>query len=666
MPSDVPVFIGRSAELAALSEAFLDRPEPSPAVVIAGPGGIGKTWLALRWAHRHRDRYPDGQLYVNLRGFDPSGQPVSLDSALRGFLDALGVPASATPSEPDAQIGLYRSLMADRRMLVVLDNARDDDQVAALLPGSSTCAVIVTSRDRLTGLISRHGADALSLDVLGDADARELLIRRLGHERLDAEPGAAALLVAACGGLPLALGITAARAAVAPHLALVVIAKELGDAGTRLGALDEDHPQASLRAVLSWSYVALTRPQARVFALLGLAPGPDLSLGAIAVLTGLPVIEVRELLRALQRQSLIGQQAAGRWRMHDLVRLYASEQAERDIPAAERERTMRRYADFYVHTAIDADRWLNPLRTPMPGERPSGPACSAELANEAEALTWLAAEHASLLAVQQLAVERGWHDAVWRLAWALSSFHRRRGYLHAEYAVWRAALPAAQRMGDPVVEGEARRAIGEAYALVGRNADAAEHLHRALELAERAGNAYDQARTHRALGYAYQVQEAHGQAFHHLVRALRLARAINHEVRTIDVLSSIGWVAALLGRYRPARGWLEEALVLARERGHREVEVATLHSLGYVAHHTDQPAEALRHYGLALGMLRDLSHTYLEAALYEHMGDSHAALGDDDRAHEAWRKALDRYRSQHRIADAGRMAGRLAIAGRVG
>lgn len=346
LPAAPAPFVGRRDELDRLDAAVRAAAGGGATVVvsaIAGAGGIGKTWLALHWAHRHLDRFPDGQLFVDLRGFSPDAEPMNPAVAVRGFLDALGVDPARIPVDQHAQAALFRSMVAGKRMLLVVDNAADTTQVAPLLPGSPTCAVVVTSRNRLPGLITGHGAHLLPLDVLADGEARALLTDRLGAERVRAEPVAVAELIALCGGFPLALGIVAGHARTRPDLPLSALAAELRDLG--LGALDDDDPTASLPAVLSWSHHALTAEQAAVFALLGAAPGPDIALPAAASLAGLPEVRARAVLRALERASLTVPDARGRHRMHDLIRRYATETPGL-LPEAARSAGLRRVVDF--------------------------------------------------------------------------------------------------------------------------------------------------------------------------------------------------------------------------------------------------------------------------------------------------------------------------------
>jgi DNA-binding SARP family transcriptional activator len=344
---------GRTEELAAVDRVGFAEADAVPILVITGTGGMGKTSLALHWAHQHADRFPDGQLFVDLRGYSAT-EPIPPATAVRGFLEALGVHPGRVPGEIEARTALYRSVVARRRMLIVLDNARDADQVVPLLPGTPSCTVLVTSRNRLSRLVATHGAHPLPVDALPAAASRQELVHRLGAARLAAEPEAVEDLLAHCGGFPLALGILAARAQSATELPLASLADELREAATRLAAFD-----AGLPDVLSWSYRTLTTDQARLFALLGLAPGPDISMPAAASLVGLPPSRARTLLRALEDAHLVRQHVAGRYRMHDLVKLYAADRAADDLPADVTVAAQRRLVDFYLHTARTAERLLD-------------------------------------------------------------------------------------------------------------------------------------------------------------------------------------------------------------------------------------------------------------------------------------------------------------------
>ncbi|RKN35817.1 AfsR/SARP family transcriptional regulator [Streptomyces hoynatensis] len=421
LPPIPEFFTGRDRELTTLDELLASNRGATAIAALGGAGGVGKTWLALRWAHRNRRRFPDGQLYANLRGFHPTAEPAGPSAVLRGFLTALGMAAEAVPPDPDAQAARYRSLTAGRHMLILLDNARDTAQVAPLLPGGRHGTVLVTSRNQLLGLATRHGARLLGVEVLTEPEGHELFARHLGAARIAAEPAATAELLAHCAGLPLAIGILAARAA-ALGTPLAELAEELREADGRLDALDTGDIGAHLRIVFAASLRVLRVEQARAFALLGLLPGPDTGLPAAAALLGLPPSQTRAVLRSLTTAHLIAEHAPGRFRMHALTRLYASERGAQ-LPAHVREPALLRLADHQLFSACRADRLLggHPLPSdpgePAPGSEPARPA------DAAEALAWFRAEHDVLRAALHAAQRSGRSAFARRLAWALHTYH---------------------------------------------------------------------------------------------------------------------------------------------------------------------------------------------------------------------------------------------------
>ncbi len=466
LPASPGVFAGRTAQLARLDEQLGDAGRPdgagSPVVIssIGGGGGVGKTWLALRWAHANADRFPDGQLYVNLRGFDPASDPVKWPVAVRGFLEALGVEPARVPADPEAQASLYRTLVAGRRLLVVLDDARDVATVVPLLPGTPTSAVLVTSRRQLAGLVTTHGARPLPLDVLPDDEARELIVRQVGAARVAGQPDAVAAILRFCGGLPLALGIVAARAALNPELALSSVAAELTSPVRPLDALAGDEVTTNLRVVLSRSLAALTPAAAEVFALLGLAPGPDIGRAAAASLTARTPDELRPPLRELVDAHLVQQHVAGRYRMHDLVRSFAVERASAD-PAGSRS-ALRRLVDHHLHTAHAAALLLSPQRDPLT-LAPAAPGVTAERLDDlAAALAWFTGEHQVLLAIIEYAAGNGLDVATGQLSWTLATYFDRQGHWHDWAAVARRAVEATGRSGDRPAQAQAHRLLAGA------------------------------------------------------------------------------------------------------------------------------------------------------------------------------------------------------------
>ncbi|WP_433260442.1 AfsR/SARP family transcriptional regulator [Actinosynnema sp. CS-041913] len=660
LPAPPRTFTGRARELAELSAA-LDAAGRDGTVmisVIGGAGGVGKTWLALHWAHQNIDRFPDGQLYVNLRGFDPTAAPMPAAVALRGFLDAFQVDPGAIPADPDAQAGLYRSLVAGKRVLVVLDNAHDSAQAVPLLPGSPLCTVLVTSRHQLPGLVAGHDARPLTLDVLDPPDARELLVRHLGHHRLAAEPDAVAELVACCAGLPLALSILAARAASHPTFPLAVLAKELRLDCDRLNALNAGELSTNLRAVFAGSYYALGTAAA-LFELLGSAPGPDISLPAAASLAGLPPPATLDLLNRLERAHLVQQHRPGRYRMHDLIRLHATEQSHRHPPAT-LDAAHRRLIDFYVHTAAAGDHLLEPYRPRVELGQPEPGCVPLPPAGPTAATEWFTAEHPCLLAAQEWANDRGWDTAVWRLAWTLHTFHRRQGHLHLQITTWQVGLGAARRLGEHTIEAQAHRWLGDAFTRAQRHSEAHDHLQRALTLAEQSNDVQGQAHTHHALAWAWELRGDDHHALLHATHALRLYQLLADPVGEARALNQAGWHHARLGDYASARSLCEQALVLNRRQRDLDGEAATGDSLGYIAHQTGRHTDALRLYRHTLTLFRRVGNTYQEADTLDRLGQTHLALGRHAEARHAWSQALELYHAQRRTDDIGRVRQHLA------
>ena len=645
LPAPVRRFAGRQGELAALTRS-LDHPvASSPAVVISvigGMAGIGKTALAVHWAHRVAGRFPDGQLYVNLRGFHPSGRPMSPEEAIRGFLDALGAAGVRVPATLDAQGGLYRSVLSGRRMLILLDNARDAEQVRPLLPGSPGCLVVVTSRSRLAGLVVAEDARHLTLGLLSDAEARELLALRLGGARLEAEPAAVAEVVRLCGRLPLALTIVAGRVSTDPRLRLGALAEELADSQRRLDALETGDGATSLRAVFSWSVRGLTRPAARMFALLGLTPGADVTIPATASLAGIPLPRARRALRELARAHLITEHAPGRFSLHDLLRAYAAERAGADGGDAWSREAIGRMLDYYVQTACAAARLLNPARdapslradAPAPGVRPS------PLADAGQALAWYAAEYKTLLAAVNQAVGAGFDADAYLLTWSLADFLDRRGYWREWVDAQQAALTAANRLGDLALQARTERGLGRAYTEVGALPEARAHFQRGLGLDRRLGNRAGQANTHLAIARVLEYQVRYAEALGHAQQALDLFREAGDKAGQGRALNGIGWFHARLGNHHEALNCCIEALDLYRLTEDRRGEANTCDSLGFAYHNLGAYAEAITCYRDALEIFPEIGDRANQADTFVRLGDSYLALGHHDEARDAWERAL--------------------------
>ncbi|MFC0547906.1 AfsR/SARP family transcriptional regulator [Kutzneria chonburiensis] len=645
LPAATAHFVGRNAELAGLSA----RLPATPLMVIsaiAGTAGVGKTTLAVHWGHQHADRFPDGQLYVNLRGF--GGTPVQPATAVRGFLTALG--QANVPTEPDDQFALYRSLLAERRMLVVLDNARDADQVRPLLPGTAGCVVLVTSRDQLAGLVALDGAVPLTLDLFTHDEARDMLVRRLG-DRVEHEQAAVDELIEACARLPIALNIVAAQAVLNPTRPLAALAEELRDARRRLDVLGS---VADVRTVFSWSYQALSAEAARVFRLLGLHPGPDIGRDAAADLAALDLDRTDAALAELTRAHLVTEHA-GRHTMHDLLRSYAADQArDDDRPAA-----LRRVVDYYLHTAHAADRAMDPHRRLAQFDPPGPDTHPTPIPDAAAAMTWFDAEDLNLVAAQQLAVDHGWHGAVWQLAWEVSGYHLRRGRRHDRVAMWRAAADAAEQLGDPIVRLRVLRLLGRAYADVGRHEEAREQLELALAVAEQAHDLEQQAHTHVTLAIAGERHADYRWSLTHALQACQLFEQIDRPVWKADALNLAGWMSAKLGEYDATYDYCGESLTIYRDRGDTEAEATVLDSLALAYRLDGRHRESVDHYQQALVLFRRHGVTNEIAQALDNMAQAHLALGEREQARAAWQEALEVYRRQDDVQNADLIQERL-------
>jgi transcriptional regulator with XRE-family HTH domain len=423
LPAPVRGFTGRDAELAALTGLLSPAGGSSPAgiviSVISGTAGVGKTALAVHWAHQAARHFPDGQLYVNLRGFAPSRAPVMAREALRHLLQALAVPAERIPAEVPAQAALYRSLLADKRMLILLDNVRNTAQVEQLLPASPDSLVLVTSRNQLTGLAATHGATELTLGVLTEFAARELLACRLGADRVHAEPDATAEIISRCARLPLALAVLSGRAAARPAFPLRSLAAQLRHETSRLDVLDGGDQGASVRTAFSWSGRQLGARAAEMFRLLGLHPGPELTVSAGASLAGCSLARAHQALAELARAHLVTEHLPGRYSCHGLLRDYAAEQALATSTHAARRVAMLRLVEHYLYSSVGADRVLHPSRQPITLAAPQPGVTVDEFAGISQALTWFHAEHEVLIAIGVLASSSGLCVHARQLAWTM-------------------------------------------------------------------------------------------------------------------------------------------------------------------------------------------------------------------------------------------------------
>jgi DNA-binding SARP family transcriptional activator/tetratricopeptide (TPR) repeat protein len=643
LPADLPVFAGRGRELARLDALLEDEMKSAATVTIAaidGMAGMGKTALAVHWACQVADRFPDGQLYVNLRGFDPGGAAMTASEALRGFLEALGVAPQRIPGDLDAQASLYRSLLHGRRVVVLLDNVYDMSQVRPLLPGSPGCLVIVTSRNRLLGLIAAHGARSLALGPVSVGEARQALVGRLGLARLSAEPAALAEIIDRCAGLPLAIAVVAARATVYEDLPLSDLACELRDASTRLDALSTDDVTADVRAVFSWSYRLLSEVARRLFRLLSLHCGPDVSRNAAASLVGLSRREVQPLLAELTSARLLTEHRPGRLVSHDLTRAYAAElSAAHDTPE-DRHAALGRLVDYYLRTSHAAHLLLRPnFAAPRPEGVWSG-VTPEELSDYQEAMGWFDAERQVLQATVRNVAQHGFRVQAWQLALTLQGFYQRRGYWYDWAATMRSALRTALDAHDVAGQAHIWWSLADACHFIGRDTEAIAELERARELSDQTGCAVERAYLDSIFGAILAQQGSHHEAVEHYRKAYDCYLAADHRMGQAEALKGMGGCQGQQGHYSEATSLVHDAMTLYRELGDANGEGECWGRLGEFHHLLGEHEQALICHRRAVAIWHGAGNRAGEALALDSLADSAFAAGEPDQAREAWQAAL--------------------------
>jgi DNA-binding SARP family transcriptional activator/Tfp pilus assembly protein PilF len=620
LPAPVAHFAGRAAELAELT-ALLDQyaGQTTGALVISaigGTAGVGKTALALYWAHQVTDSFPDGQLYVNLRGYEPE-QPVPAADVLARFLRALGVLSTDIPAEIDERAAKYRSLLAGRRMLVVLDNAGSAEQVRSLLPGSSGCVAVVTSRDSLAGLVAREGARRLDLDLLPLPDAVNLL-RALIGARVDADLAATAALAAQCARLPLALRVAAELAVARPAVCLADLVNEMADTRKRLETLDASgDSRTRMRAVFSWSYRHLGADAARAFRLAGLHPGADFDRYAIAALADTAVEHADYVLGLLARANLIHSLGPERYGMHDLLRAYARELAIGCDGEGERHATLTRLFDYYLYVTSAAMDTLFPAEHHRRPQIPVTATPTPRFTSTAAARTWLDAERANLVAV----AVHGWPGHATGLAATVYRYLEAGGYFPEAIRILSRARTAARTIGDPAAEGTALISLGLVSWWYGQEKQAAARFTEALALFTAAGDATGEARALANLGTvdgtAGRLQEAAG----HFGQALAIFRRIGDKTGEARALDNLGTTEMERGRLREAAGHHRQALAIFRNTGDKTGEAYELSKLGIIERRLCRPGQAVGYLEQALVVFREDDNRAGQAYALTALGD---------------------------------------------
>jgi tetratricopeptide (TPR) repeat protein len=640
LPPAVAHFVGRGAEIDKLNNLIGTHPAATVVIsAIAGTAGVGKTALAIHWAHQASDQFPDGQLYVDLRGYDPD-RPMPAADALAGFLRTLGVPGQEIPDAMQERARLYRSKLAGRKVLLVLDNARDSEQVRRLLPGDPGCVALVTSRDALAGLVATDGARRLDLDLLSLADAIALL-RSLIGPRADEDRAAAAELAALCVRLPLALRIAAEQAVARRTEPLAELVAEL--AVSRLDSLDAGEDRADVRAVFSWSVRQLPEDAAEAFTLLGLQPGGDLDVHAAAALAGTTTAQARKVLGRLHRASLIQASGTGRYGMHDLLRAYARERAAARHSDVSGEQALTRLFDYYLSAVTAAMDVLFPAEAYLRARVPPSAAAVPAMPSEAAARVWLDAERPNLVAVVQRA-SHGWTGHATRLAATLFRYLIDGCHLPEADAIYSHALYAARQSGDLAAEAEALNGLGGIGIMRGRFRDAAGHYHAALGRYRQCGDRAGEAKVLRNLG----ITELHLHNFSSAVSHLRMAVPAYEEAG--DTLSVARTLVALAGAeieldsHDAASQHLQRALPVFLAAKHQAGEAEALSRMGDLSFRRGQLTEAAALHEQALAIFRDIGRPDAVATEFCNLGGVSLRQGEHRQATSYLRQALELHR----------------------
>jgi DNA-binding SARP family transcriptional activator len=647
LPADVADFTGREANLQQLRAAMPDaerRDNPAVAVaVVAGAPGLGKTALAVHAAHALRRDFPDGQLYVSLRG--GSEQPVPPDEVLARFLRDLGVDGARIPVDAEERAALYRTRLAERQMLIVLDDARNAAQVRPLLPGTGSCAVIVTSRHRLSDLA---GSRLIDLDVLDDPEATELFIRIIGAERADAEPDAVRDVVAICAGLPLAIRIAGARLAARRGWKIRSLANRLADQRRRIDELTAG--DLAVRACFQVSFDVLARDKsgggadpASLFRMLGLWQGPSIGLNGAAALAGQPEALVGDSLEVLVDAHLLESPAPDRYRLHDLLRDYAAERARADEPAQAAEEAVHRLLGWYLSTADAAASIVAPPyrdRVPVPVD-PLQPGCQPlSFATSGQALHWFEQERGNLVAATRQAASYGLHDIAWKLPVAAVVCFDRHGYRAEWLTTHRIALASVRELGDRRGEAWVLNNLGMVFGRQGLS-DAIGYFEQAVAILHEVGDRREQARAANNLAFTYLVLGRYQEAVTALLGALELQREVGRRYGEGVALCNLGEAYLELGRHEEAIARSQEALAIVREVGSVRDEGYALYNLGRANLELGHPAEASDLLDQALAIHRAAGNRYGEAQVIEHIGTARARSGQLAEADRAWTLARD-------------------------
>ncbi len=643
LPPATEHFTGRLGELVRLDRLLRESDTAMPVVISAvnGMGGIGKTTLAVYWAHQARDSFPDGELYVDLQGFHPSGRPVTADDALGRFLTVLGVPEERMPTALDGRVALYRTLMAERAMLVLLDNARDADHIRPLLPAAPRCRVLITSRSRLSGLAVHEGVQRISLETLALRDAIRLLRRTIG-QRAAAEPGATAALAELCARHPLSLRIVAERIGGDDDTTVTDAVAQLSVDANRLSALAvEDDDSAAIRAVFGWSYKTLAPPARRLFRLLGLHDGPDITLGACSALADLAEKDCAPLLARLIELHLAEEPRPGRYRVHDLLRLFARERAVEEVPEDERTAAIARLVGWYLHSACAARVALDPHLPPLEPPAATFAAAAAGFDDKSPALGWYDVERPNLVAAAFLAHAHGLNVHGWQLPIALFPFFDRRKFFEDWVATHKTGAECARLAGDAEAEGKVLCNLGSAYRPLRRFAEAVECYERVGELFRSTGWRLGEGKVLGNLAAMYTDAGQFPEAVSSGLAALDVFRELDDDWGQALCLSNLGNVYAQLDEFDEAMRMQAESLELFRRLEDPRGAGRAVNGLGTALARLGQPEQALPHLKESVEIFAEVGDHHEHANALVGLAEAYTALGRPAQAAQCLRAAGD-------------------------
>jgi DNA-binding SARP family transcriptional activator/tetratricopeptide (TPR) repeat protein len=659
LPREAAGFVGRATELEALGAA-------QGLVLVVGPAGVGKTALTLRWAYRSVAAFPDGQLFADLRGFS-AGSPVSAASVLSGFLRALGAADGSIPADLDERVALYRSLLAGRRVLVMLDNVRTVGDVLPLLPSGPGCSTVVTSRNLLGGLVAREGAAVVRVEALPPEESRALLARTVGPERIAAEAAASAELVRLCEGLPLALRVAGARLAMRAGWTVSELVADLSDEQARLSVLTTDDADSGVEAALRLSYRVLPEPAAGLFRLLGLHPGADVDAWTAAALSGQSLADARRSLTDLVSAHLLQETSTGRFARHDLVRLYTVRLAEQDLSAQERDRALDRLLDYYLDVTATAAEPLIAQKHLL--HRPPVPPAAGipPLAGGADAsAAWFRTEVAAAQALVTSSADGPRADRAWRVACNTMPLYYGSEPAEDWVAAGLAGLRAADSSGNPVGRCQIHTDVGMALGEIGRFAEAKSHLERAVELAEQSGSQEMRYLALCRLAIGQMESGDLGKAPDTLKAALDVARAAADLPAQAQTLNNLGHVYNQLGRHREALDFAEQARRLAGDTPSTYTQLALLATTAESLQALGRATEAIEHAREAVRLSRAYGNSAYEALALRLIGQFQRELGQEAESAQSLRQSLSIYAQLGDRTEAAAVAALLGVEERDG